>query len=350
MRIIQQYRKLKQQDRYMMMRYILVFSICIMVHMMLVIMFTIIDRPVLVGLNTVSILFYFVEFVRLGYQRIGIVDLTLFYLDTVVHACICNLEVGWNYGFSLYGLMAIPVTFYISSQEKRIPCPIVGSVLLSVLNVAAMMTTSLISYFRAPYDVAPATVTIFCINMIACAVALMFYTHQFLLDIKHAESGLAYLAQYDELTGLRNRHNMDKDLRAMEGKQYCIAIGDIDDFKKVNDVYGHTNGDVVLSTVATMLKSSLCDTDIVCRWGGEEFLLVICKPLDFTEKIIESIRKKIEDTGIRISDSTLNITMTFGIADSLEAENVDKLLVIADKRLYYGKNHGKNQVVTSMNE
>lgn len=350
MKIIEQYRELNKSDSFMLKRYVLVFSVCIVIHLILTVLFAVDGKWFLFHLNVLSVLFYLIEFLRLAAQKINVMDLTLFLFDVVLHACVYNMALGWEYGFSMYGLMVIPVTFYLSSQEKKIKSYMQGSVFLSIINIVLMLATSVAGCFMPSYGSPDMAIKVFGMNLVICAVSLIIYTQQFLKDIKHAQKSLAYLAKYDELTGLRNRHYIDSDLEKLEGQQYCIAIGDIDDFKKINDLYGHSNGDIVLSTVAKLLKNNLCESDILCRWGGEEFLIAVCQSLESMKETIEKIRKCLEDTYINVANETIGITMTFGIAERSETESLDKLMVLADKRLYYGKNNGKNQVVVSIDE
>ena len=345
MGIFKRYKELRESDRNRTKRYMLVFIVCILVHTILVVMFSILDKPMLVCLNIISLLFYFVEIERFSFSRLGVVDLTLFYLDTVLHASICNVVLGGNYGFSMYGLMVIPVTFYLSSQEKNISHPVLGSFILSILDAGAMAATTAYSYIHDSNTAGYTVLVVYCINIMLCSLALVLYSQRFLQDIHHAQKGLNYLASYDELTGLRNRHNIQKDLERMNEGVFSISIGDIDNFKNINDTYGHSCGDVVLQTIAKVLKDSTRESDIICRWGGEEFLIAVRQDLSCAVEIVERIRKKVEQTMMDLDGKAVQVAMTFGVAVNSETDSMDKLLVLADKRLYYGKNHGKNQVV-----
>lgn len=345
MGIFKRYKELGERDSFLVKRYLLVFTVCILVHTILAVMFIVLEKPVLVCLNIISLLFYFVEIERFSFSRVGMVDLTLFYLDTVLHATICNVVLGGNYGFSMYGLMVIPVTFYLSSQEKRISHPVLSSLVLSILDAGAMAATTAYSYIRDPNTIGYTVLVVYCINIMLCSLALILYSKRFLQDIHHAQKGLNYLASYDELTGLRNRHNIQQDLEQMSDGVYSISIGDIDNFKNINDTYGHSCGDVVLQNIAKVLKDSTRDTDIICRWGGEEFLIAVHQDLGCAVEIVERIRKKVEQTVMELDGKPVQVAMTFGVAVNTETDSMDKLLVLADNRLYYGKNHGKNQVV-----
>ncbi len=158
---------------------------------------------------------------------------------------------------------------------------------------------------------------------------------------------LDFLANYDMLTKLSNRHHIQIFFQqyAQSGKPYCIIIGDIDNFKSVNDTYGHSCGDVVLSGIAGLIKNNLPETAVACRWGGEEFLILLYGDKPYAVSVMETVAEQIRSTAISYNENMLHITMTFGIAFCEEQTDIEKLITLADERLYYGKKHGKNQIV-----
>ncbi|MDO8454102.1 MAG: GGDEF domain-containing protein, partial [Sulfurimonas sp.] len=122
---------------------------------------------------------------------------------------------------------------------------------------------------------------------------------------------------------------------------------DIDFFKKVNDSYGHEVGDIALKSVATIIKESARESDIACRWGGEEFLILV--PNTNIEELVnfaQRIRKIIESTPVVVEDSGLefNLTTSFGVALS-NKENVEEIIDEADQKLYKAKASGRNCVI-----
>ncbi len=158
---------------------------------------------------------------------------------------------------------------------------------------------------------------------------------------------LDFLANHDMLTKLSNRHHIQMFYQqyAQSEKPYCVIIGDIDNFKSVNDTYGHSCGDVVLSSIAGLIKNNLPDTSVACRWGGEEFLILMYGDKAYAASVMEAVAEQIRSTAISYNGNMLHITMTFGIAFCEEQADVEKLITLADERLYYGKRHGKNQIV-----
>ena len=144
---------------------------------------------------------------------------------------------------------------------------------------------------------------------------------------------------------------MDKDLSAAvelfksHGQIFSVIIGDIDDFKKVNDTYGHNIGDEVLVTVADIITSNVPDNASVCRWGGEEILILIQDNLNGALPIAEKIRAEIAASSTIVEQGALKITMTFGVAEYTPGLTITKLISLADDNLYRGKNEGKNRVI-----
>ena len=162
---------------------------------------------------------------------------------------------------------------------------------------------------------------------------------------------LGNIASQDPLTGLLNRRAMEPHLTQAKtcaeehGKLFSLIICDIDDFKKVNDIYGHAIGDQVLKDVSSTFKANLRDSDYACRWGGEEFLMLIPGNLEVAVSIAERLRSEVSKLGFESEHGNFSITMTFGVCEYITGYRIEKLIKIADDNLYEGKRNGKNQVV-----
>ena len=151
---------------------------------------------------------------------------------------------------------------------------------------------------------------------------------------------LIKVANHDHLTDLNNR-------RILENIDCCSAVVmcDIDDLKQVNDSYGHLVGDKVIRNVAQIIKSCVRDTDYVCRYGGDEFLLAFVNcPAEIVKLRLEEIRCLINEH--TISDKYDNITMSFGFVFPNNSESFDDLKQMADVALYESKRRGKNQITS----
>lgn len=153
----------------------------------------------------------------------------------------------------------------------------------------------------------------------------------------------------DPLTGFYNRrffyHQLERESDYFHRYKIplSLAIVDVDDFKTVNDRFGHITGDKVLKTVSGILKNSLRKTDIISRWGGEEFAIILSGTgLEDAKIVVERLRKHIEKTVI--SDPGLNLTVSVGIASLTENMKPQELLLAADSAMYSAKKL-KNKVV-----
>jgi diguanylate cyclase (GGDEF)-like protein len=131
-------------------------------------------------------------------------------------------------------------------------------------------------------------------------------------------------------------------------RRFSVVVTDVDDFKKINDRYGHASGDTVLKEIVGGMIRSTREYDTVGRYGGEEFLLILPEVDKKTAIIVcDRLRRKIAEQEIEImQDERISVTASFGIASFDEDGNApDDLLVKADERLYKAKRAGKNQVV-----
>ena len=127
---------------------------------------------------------------------------------------------------------------------------------------------------------------------------------------------------------------------------FCVCIGDIDFFKKVNDNYGHDFGDEVLQKIAGIFKREMQGQNFAARWGGEEFLLVFfnCNGDEACVKV-EDIRAKIKAAKVSRGEDEINVTMTFGLAEYSFNHGLEATLKEADEKLYIGKEKGRNIVI-----
>ena len=172
------------------------------------------------------------------------------------------------------------------------------------------------------------------------------------LTIRRFQSRLESMATTDKLTGLANRQAYDILMRqaAKEarraGEPLCLIMADIDHFKEINDRFGHLRGDRVLKSVAGTALQGLRDSDIACRWGGEEFLILLRKcNLENAQILAERIRGQVEKTPVEVDGEALKVTVSLGVAELADAEDEDKLLSRTDHALYRAKREGRNRVV-----
>ena len=168
---------------------------------------------------------------------------------------------------------------------------------------------------------------------------------------KKMQESIRRQVELDELTQLYNRRYGDKCLRQMckkmqeSGIEYCVAIGDIDFFKKVNDRYGHEAGDVVLTKVARILREKIMSKGYVCRWGGEEFLIVLedCEQ-EQAKQILQDVLDVLRGQSIECQGQNICVTMSVGVVQVASDEKIDDILRRADKKLYDAKAGGRDRI------
>ncbi|MBO7363186.1 MAG: GGDEF domain-containing protein, partial [Lachnospiraceae bacterium] len=214
--------------------------------------------------------------------------------------------------------------------------------------------TPMVTRETAPLKVA------FTFNVFFASMLIIWMSHFFVLGYKNSIDILAKKnttldeeASLDPLTGLYNRRTMETNLEgALEaakktGALFSLVMGDIDFFKRINDTYGHECGDVALVQVADILKTCVRDGDVVCRWGGEEFLLLVKGNRNVASTVAERIRARIENNVVEYGEHRITFTMTLGVSTYAPGYSLESLVTQADENLYYGKEHGRNQVVST---
>ncbi|MCA9749884.1 MAG: GGDEF domain-containing protein, partial [Romboutsia sp.] len=168
------------------------------------------------------------------------------------------------------------------------------------------------------------------------------------VEVKILQEHLAeqrVLARQDNLTKLPNRAAFEDKIeeeikKVAKGSKFFIAMGDVDNFKKLNDAYGHLAGDKVLIQVAKVLRKGLHLDDFVARYGGEEFvILLVDKNQKETQEILDKIRESLEELPFyfKSTDSKIKVTISFGFAEYNKKYSVDEILEKADAALYKAK-------------
>jgi diguanylate cyclase (GGDEF)-like protein/PAS domain S-box-containing protein len=160
----------------------------------------------------------------------------------------------------------------------------------------------------------------------------------------------------DPLTGLFNRRYLNETLQheiasvKREGHPLSVLMIDIDHFKRINDTYGHVNGDVVLITLSNHLVGKVRGSDMVYRYGGEEFLILMRNTtVENACQRAEALRASIEDLEIRINDRTEHLTISIGVATyPLHSAELQKVIEAADTALYRAKAGGRNRTAAAM--
>jgi diguanylate cyclase (GGDEF)-like protein len=168
-----------------------------------------------------------------------------------------------------------------------------------------------------------------------------------LRDVEKKRSEAEHAARIDPLTGLYNRRHFFSEAERGAGR-VSVVILDVDRFKSVNDRFGHATGDLVLREVANRIRANLREIDVACRYGGEEFAVLLPgTSLSEAAAIGERLRREIEGTVVEADSGALSVTVSVGIAatsDGNERWAIDPLIERADEALYLAKQGGRNRV------
>ena len=280
-------------------------------------------------------------------RRVWQVHLVYFF-GAIIGALLGLYEIPSTYEYfdMLYYFITLPILtvfmiyfFFIGDAQTKL-------ITFSFLIISLYWVYSfLVAYHLVPWTEYPSDVAVFlCLMLLSYSIVKRL---NYTTDLEEEKEELAVLSSLDYLTKLYNRKELDKILKNCESfyKRYkddfSIILLDIDDFKKVNDTYGHLVGDKLLVDLGSILSRYTRETDVVGRWGGEEFL-VICPKTKHDEvlALAEKLRRRIEDAQF---DEVGRKTASFGVS-TYKGDSIISLLSKADEAMYESKSRGKNKV------
>ena len=308
------------------------------------------------------VLFLIAKLYILVYVTAGVIALYIFFFFLIYkkkyypYALLCGNEffayiavttvmLGFNTGFHFYLIALCIVSFFTTyfSKSKNLK----GSLLWVGLSLAIYLTLYFVTKFNAPYYVIDQwlEITLFTTHAI---VVFLFIASYLLVFLKYAlslEKKIMIQSRTDELTQIGNRYALFDYFEAESKDDKIVALFDIDDFKNINDKYGHVTGDFILKRVAELTTENLKDS-FVCRYGGEEFVVVFNSDnFDAVIEELESFRKNIEKETFEFENSKINLTITIGVSQYKDDISLEKWVELADEKMYFGKNNGKNKTV-----
>lgn len=338
------------------------------IHLYLAIFFFMTEIYILSLYNICSAIYYISSGTKIKHNSDFYKLFVTTYIEVTAFAVLSTVLIGWNYGFMLYVIVLSPVSFFMTyalpGQKRSLSTP----ALFSMISLLVFITTrihwessGIIIAGTATDKMITLTYNLNCIiSFFAVIILSVFFSQEIRLREKELEkrnSQLSDISSVDPLTGLYNRRSMDKFLDEAvalvkeNGQLFTVTIGDIDNFKMVNDIHGHNVGDDVLMMVAKTIKETLPEKSTLCRWGGEEFLIMLPVPEADAIPVIESVRYAISQQIVPVEKKdgylNLSVTMTFGMSQYIHGFNIEKIISIADENLYKGKSNGKNRVVSS---
>lgn len=356
-------------------------------HLTFLILFGMFKVDLLAKVNIGSVIFYItgglLSVIKLT-GKSATVWISVIFAEIVLHAVLCTLIVGVDTCYVLYPIISLPICvcyLFLYTDRKHFKRSVIILVILTFLLTGASVAIAEFYGGSLPLDILVLTrkekMVLRTVNILYTTVTLFGFTLLFYIEmtnmmnkLRASTEKLQYTATHDALTGLTNRRSFWEYFEDLcrDGKHYNIAMGDLDSFKKINDTYGHGCGDLVLRSVADIINNSTKENEIACRWGGEEVVVVFIGERSNALERLEKIRTDIESLSLNYEGLNINVTMTFGFADSDELNRavsegtaeielndsteilskhsgVESLISMVDKRLYFGKGSGKNVVV-----
>lgn len=280
-------------------------------------------------------------------------------IEILFYTLLQSLIIGFDIGVLIFPICVIQSYFYTEYIfESKKNCSYSFTALALIEYTVILLAINFFSFPLVQVNKAAFSL-ISILNIITALIFLTIITYLFLETIKSnnaqlikSNNELSELANIDSLTHLLNRRCIKQKLenaieeKKSRGKNFAVAICDIDNFKSFNDMYGHECGDMVLKKVADILKTTVRETDYVCRWGGEEMLILfmesdIKKAQAVTCRIHESIKK----LNIVYRKERVSVTVTIGISSSENHNMIEEMIEEADAQMYYGKSKGKDCVI-----
>jgi diguanylate cyclase len=320
--------------------------IALSVHGLFLLLFIILRIPVLITAHAVSLCFCILALWLLrsvSFKAIAV----LAWIDLISQALISSEVLGWQSGFLLYLLLLLPITFLyeIASPAKR--------AFLVEFALACYLLLDYHFFDQPPMIVVHPLIALLIryMNVLICFGGLSYLLHFHISYWQEYKRALPLEPETDQLTGLHNRQAMllkiDEILSSasIHKQHMSLIVADIDNFKILNEQYGHNTGDAMLVYVAQILHDSIRHNDRASRWGGGEFLVLLPGgSLQSAEQIAQRVQEKLQSKPLKSEGKTISVFMTLGVAELLPDEDFNQCLVRADMALRRGKENGRNRI------
>ncbi|MBS7009955.1 GGDEF domain-containing protein [Anaerostipes sp.] len=339
----------RTEERYVKHIYKQIILLALLAHLSYVVIFAVTGIVELAVYNAASVCFYCVMGIitERGYYRAAVASI---HLEVCLFVIVSTVAAGWEIGTPAYLMAMISLTYFCPFKHKQIPYLFAG------LEIFVFLALKLYTSFVCPGLSAVDdswTVWISVYSFCACFTIILYAAVSSKLsaavsrqELQDENRSLTTIANYDQLTGLLSRYAFLERMKKNSKTSSILALSDIDDFKLVNDTWGHSCGDRILSEAAEFVRSFLGREAEVCRWGGEEFVYL------FQDMSMEQVLEKLQQLCEAVAEhsfchdeNNLHITMTFGVSLVEEGVSPEEAIALADSQMYHGKACGKNCVV-----
>lgn len=270
----------------------------------------------------------------------------LIFAEVTGHAVAATATLGWGSGFQNYLVPLIP---FVMFNDR------VGSLTVVAASAGVFLADAALRVLAPVLALDPRVERLLIVSNIAIPLtALALLTYFFRLASIRAERRMEQMALTDPLTGLFNRRHMHGRLQEAQAqfsrdrRPFCILLADIDHFKRINDEHGHDAGDRVLQAVAALFGEELRGRDVVARWGGEEFLMLLPEiEAGEAREVAERLRGAAENRIAGLAGLGRSVTVSLGLSAYTAEAPIERLLKSADEALYAGKAAGRNRVIVA---
>ena len=338
----------------------IIFTVGVMclVHVTLLVIFSVAGVHPLVRFNVASVIIYVIGLISCKFGRVMPVYISII-VEVTVYTIFSTYYIGLKCGTYCFLFSIVPIIIYFGcflfKGARRW-----SIVLMLAINFAVFVVLYVIFTKREPiYELTPDTRLLLVIfSSFVMIFSTIFYNTIYIyanereiVNLEEKNKQLSVDAHEDVLTTLLNRRGflplIEPMIKVTSSEEFCVAFIDIDDFKVINDSYGHEAGDEVLRHITTLMRKEMHDCDI-CRWGGEE-IVILMKGYDMetAKERLEALRKSIETIPTAFFNKQIFVTITIGLEKySKKYKTPEEIIMAADKRMYYGKQHGKNMLIS----
>lgn len=322
----------------------------LLTHVLYLILFLVAKIYPLVYVNLVSIVLYCLFFIVLKKKKYYPYTL-MCGNEILIYMSIASVFVGFDSGFHLC-IIGLCVVSFFSTYFAKVKSKIGNSIIWCSLSFVIVMSLFIYATFNdSIYQVDRwLKITLYIFHTVAIFAFIAVYLSTFLNYAMKLENRITLESRTDKLTQLHNRYDLYNYVELLDNKDdYALAMFDIDDFKVINDLYGHLCGDEMLKTLSNIASNAFKD-DFVSRYGGEEFIIILRMNGNIDNAIskLEEFRKKVEENEFIFDNKIVHITLTIGVEMFKSQKTIEEWIGNADRKLYFGKNNGKNQTVYIM--
>lgn len=303
--------------------------------------------------NFFSIAFYLVLY-RILKPKLYSVAVAAVHLEVALFSAVTTLYLGPEPGYTFYLIALCALVYFCPYRNIYIPY------YFATAELAVFLALKI--YYMSHEAIAPITSplinqVLYCLNAAACVYVILYAAYITNLSAIFARQelmkknlNLQNLLHHDDLTRLYTRNYLAERFEKAQNasEPMALVMTDIDNFKHINDTYGHPCGDYVLFTISTIMKTVCPSGTDIARWGGEEFVLLFHN--SNKEEILASVqnlRETIAAYEFQFEEHEFQVTATFGVGYSDERGMLNSLVSLADERMYRGKQTGKNRVIAS---